>query len=71
MRKHVEAILTARQLAAYKKRVFPFRAYNTLHEPEVLRAVAATSQQKDRLQQIGAEFVHRLEHSSSNTSTGC
>jgi beta-lactamase regulating signal transducer with metallopeptidase domain len=65
VRKQIEELLTARQLDAYKQRVFPFRAYSALHESETLESIAATPTQKEQLRQVCAAASRRAEQQGS------
>ena len=58
--KRVEEVLTPKQLQHYKKAVFAARAYQMLHDPRMLEAIAATAAQRETIANIDHERSREL-----------
>ena len=59
--KAVEKIITAQQLDAYKKLAFPSAANYLLTDAAVLKPIAATPKQRERLKQLDTEFTREYQ----------
>ncbi|MGD0516837.1 MAG: hypothetical protein ABSA26_04815, partial [Thermoguttaceae bacterium] len=65
-RKQIEEVVTPQQLDACKKLVFPLMAYGMLFDPQVIKIIEITPEQKEKLKQLSKEMGRGWERESQD-----